>query len=73
MSTLKRRLNISLPKDIDMALKRLADRDGMPQSAKALQLVEVALEIEEDQIWEKIASDRLKNKGKLKAHKDVWL
>lgn len=63
---------MSLPKDIDMALKKLAARDGVPQSAKALQLVEVALEIEEDQIWSAIAEERLKNKGKLKTHKEVW-
>ncbi len=58
MSTTKSRLNISLPDDTKKALLNIAKRDQMPAATKALRLMEVGMEVEEDDIWDKIASKR---------------
>ncbi|MBI4034746.1 hypothetical protein HY380_02500 [Candidatus Saccharibacteria bacterium] len=63
MSTAKTRINISLPDDVRRALDGLAKRDKMPTATKAERLLEIALEIEEDQAWEQIASQRDKQDG----------
>lgn len=63
MSTAKSRINISLPDDVRDALSKLARRDQMPEATKAARLLETALEIEEDQVWEQIASERDKQDG----------
>ena len=58
MSTTKSRLNISLPDDIKKALLSIAKRDQMPAATKAVRLMEIGMEIEEDEIWDKIAASR---------------
>jgi hypothetical protein len=62
MSTTKSRLNISLPDDTKKALLDIAKRDQMPAATKAVRLMEIGMEIEEDEIWDKIAARR-DNKG----------
>lgn len=58
MATNKSRINISLPDEVKGALVQLAKRDQMPTATKAERLLEVALEIEEDRVWEQIAGRR---------------
>ena len=58
MSTSKSRINVSIPDDVKAALTKLAKRDQMPTATKAVRLIEIGLETEEDEIWDKIASDR---------------
>ena len=58
MPTTKKRINISVPKEMDEALAHLARRDQMPQATKTLHLLQVALELEEDVILDAIASRR---------------
>lgn len=58
MSTTKSRLNISLPDDTRKALLSIAKRDQMPAATKAVRLMEIGMEIEEDEVWDKIASSR---------------
>jgi hypothetical protein len=58
MPTTKKRINISLSPDLDIILSRIAKRDKIPQATKAVNLLELALEIEEDAILDKLASDR---------------
>lgn len=72
MTTTKTRLNISLSPEIESAVKRLAKRDKMPQATKATQLLKIALEIEEDQIWDALASERDKKGAKFISHKKAW-
>ncbi|MBI2607290.1 MAG: hypothetical protein HYW51_00450 [Candidatus Doudnabacteria bacterium] len=72
MSTTKTRINISLSDDITDALAKLARRDGMPQATKAARLLETALEIEEDQVWDKIAKRRDTKNARYLSHKTVW-
>lgn len=72
MSTAKSRLNISMADDMKAALSLLAKRDGMPTATKAERLLEVALELEEDQIWDQIASKRDKNAVHFVSHADAF-
>jgi hypothetical protein len=58
MSTTKSRLNISLPDDVKKAILSVSKRDQMPAATKALRLIEIGLELEEDDIWDKIAEGR---------------
>jgi len=58
MSTQKSRLNISLPDDIKKALLSIAKRDQMPAATKAVRLMEIGMEIEEDEVWNEIATSR---------------
>jgi len=72
MATTKKRLNISLAPQIEFVVKKLAKRDQMPQATKITQLLQVALEIEEDQIWDELAQRRDKKGAKFFTHKKVW-
>ncbi len=58
MPTKKRRLNITLKKDTAFFIKQLALRDDVPESTKASELIEVALEMEEDFTLSTIADER---------------
>lgn len=72
MATTKKRINISLPDDVNEALKKLAERDNIPQATKAIHLIKIALEIDEDQVWDTLASDRDTKEAKFVSHKDAW-
>jgi len=72
MSTLKQRINISVPSDIREALGKLAERDRMPEATKAARLIELALEIEEDSAWNSLAEKRDKKGAKYISHKETW-
>lgn len=72
MPMVKSRLNVSLPDDIKLALRRLAARDRIPAATKAARLIEVALEIEEDQIWDALAQKRDKKRARFLSHKSAW-
>jgi hypothetical protein len=73
MSTTKTRINVSLSDEINSALKKLAQRDQIPTATKAERLLEIALEIEEDEVWDKIASERLKMKNiRYLTHDKIW-
>lgn len=72
MATTKKRLNISLASDVDEALIRLARRDKVPQATKAAELLRIGLEIEEDTLIDKIATERYKTKGTRLSHSKVW-
>jgi hypothetical protein len=58
MPTSKKRINISLPEDICNMLEALANRDDVPQATKALHLIQLAIEIDEDEIWNVMAEKR---------------
>lgn len=73
MPTLKKRLNMSLPEDIEKALFMLAQRDDVPQATKALYLIRVALEMEEDDLWNAIAEKRDVKGAKFLSHDQAWV
>ena len=72
MPTLKKRINITLPSAEKKAISLLAKRDQVPEATKAAELLRRALEIEEDEVWDRIASERLKTSKKMLSHKEVW-
>lgn len=71
MPTLKKRINISVSKDIERAIAKLALRDEMPQATKAAQLLAQAIEAEEDAIWDEIATRRSRT-GHYISHEQAW-
>ncbi|MDP3948686.1 MAG: hypothetical protein Q8Q17_01915 [bacterium] len=72
MPTTKKRINISVPKEIDEALAHLARRDQMPQATKALHLLQAALELEEDIVLDVIASKRDIRGARFVSHEQAW-
>ena len=72
MATSKRRINISISDSINDAITLLAERDNVPQATKASDLLRVALEIEEDQVWDYIASRRDTKKARFISHHKAW-
>lgn len=72
MATSKKRINISLPKDVELVLKVLAKRDNVPTATKAIELIKYAIEIEEDRIWDRLASERDTKDAKFISHKEFW-
>jgi hypothetical protein len=72
MPSTKHRINLTVPADLDRVLQRLAHRDETSISAKTLDLIKRAIEIEEDEKFLTIANQRDKSKGKYVAHTDAW-
>ena len=72
MSTTKTRINISLPDSVRDALVESARRDRVPQATRAARLLETALELEEDQIWDRIAKQRDVKKVCYISHEKAW-
>jgi hypothetical protein len=72
MSTSKKRINISLPKDLETALFMLAKRDDVPPATKAIHLLQIAIETDEDEVLNAIASERDKKGAKFLDHDKVW-
>lgn len=72
MPTRKKRLNMSVPQDVDEALSALAERDDVPQATKALHLIQLALQIEEDDVWNAIAEKRDTKKATFLSHEEAW-
>ncbi len=72
MPTVKARINISLPDEVKEALQKLAKRDRLPEATKAARLLEIALELEEDLAWAKIAEERDKKTARFVSHTQAW-
>ncbi len=72
MPTSKKRLNITLPDETRIYLKKLALKDNVPEATKAAELLQMALEIEEDAYFSKIADLRAKKGGKTISHETFW-
>lgn len=72
MATTKKRVNVSLPKDLEIALKHLAKRDDVPQSTKAMHLIKIAIEIDEDLVFDGMATKRDTKNAKFLSHNQAW-
>ncbi|HEY4497982.1 MAG TPA: hypothetical protein VJC20_04505 [Candidatus Paceibacterota bacterium] len=72
MPTTKKRVNISISRPLEEALERLARRDQMPEATKAAELLQAAIEIEEDQVWDTLTSVRDIKKARFVSHKKAW-
>ena len=69
---IKKRINISVSEETDNLLKKLAERDEMPVATKVLELIKKALQIEEDDVLDVIASKRDSKKVRYLSHKEAW-
>lgn len=72
MATTKSRINISLSDDTKEAISKLALRDQVPAATFAAHLIETALELEEDQVWEKLAKQRDTKNARFVSHEEAW-
>ena len=72
MLTTKTRINISISRHARRALERLARRDEMPEATKAAQLIQHALECEEDEVWDRVATARDRRGAKFLSHNRAW-
>lgn len=72
MATIKKRINVSISKELDSVLGMLAKRDQVPQATKAEHLIQIAIEIEEDQVLDEIAHKRDTSKTRFLPHSLAW-
>lgn len=72
MATTKSRLNITLSKAAKQAISKLAQRDELPDATLAARLIETALELEEDMVWDAIATERDTLHASYIPHDKVW-
>lgn len=73
MPTTKTRINLSVPDNLDRVLHRLARRDDISVTTKALDLINRAIELEEDEVLLQIAQGReSKKKIKYLSHEKAW-
>lgn len=72
MATTKQRLNITLSKEMDWALNKIAKRDRVPVATKAAELIYKALIIEEDSVWLELIKERDKKGVKFISHEKAW-
>ncbi|MEK7613350.1 MAG: hypothetical protein AAB439_00525 [Patescibacteria group bacterium] len=72
MPTLKKRINISVSKDVERAIEKLARRDNVPDATKAADLIQIALEIDEDEVLNAVASTRDTKSATFVSHKKAW-
>ena len=73
MSAAKKRVNLTLSDDLYKTLENLSAKYQKPISTLGLDLIEMALELQEDNYFSKLGEERLKDKsGKKLSHADVW-
>ena len=72
MATTKNRLNITLSKDIEEALKASAKAADVPRSTRATELLKLALEIEEDHLLYDLVEERDTKDAKYISHDKMW-
>jgi len=72
MPTIKQRINITASVDIELALKNAAKRDHVSIASKAVELLRLALDIEEDFALATIARGRDTRGVKFISHNKIW-
>ena len=72
MPTDKKRINITLPDNLAVFLKKIALRDDVPQATKAAELLGRALEIEEDAYFSVAAENRDQSNARFISHEIFW-
>jgi predicted DNA-binding protein len=72
MATKKKRINVSLPKKLYICLESIALRDEVPTATKAAELIEKAMEIEEDEYFRQLAEERDAKNAKFVSHEEFW-
>ncbi len=68
----KKRIYISVTPAVEEALELLSLEKQIPLATTASSLLETALEIEEDKIWNEVALKRKGEKNKAYSHDEAW-
>ena len=68
----KMQIDVEFPRDVEFVLKALAERDGVSIEKKAVQLMRMVLEEEEDRVLSAIAMERDKDGRKFISHEEAW-
>lgn len=72
MATTKHRINISLSDEITAVLTKLARRDQVPTATKTAELLQRAIELEEDDMFNSLAAQRDTKGAKFTNHTKAW-
>lgn len=72
MPTTKKRLNVTLTPILENVLVLLAERDNVPLATKASELIQNAVEIEEDDVLNLVALQRDNKAAKFVSHAKAW-
>lgn len=70
MPTTKTRINITPNETLLLAIQKLAERDQTSLSSTSVSLIQKAMEIEEDEILDSIAKERLD--WEFVSHESAW-
>ena len=72
MATVHKRTMVNLPEDVKSALEILAKRKKKSVSRTAAELLEFALNIQEDIYLDEMATERMKVPFKTISHDTIW-
>ncbi len=72
MPTAKKRINITIDDETYKALEKLSKKRAKSISSVSLNLIEQALELQEDLHFSRIADERLTKGEKRISHRKVW-
>lgn len=70
--TTKKRINLSVSEDVNAIIQKLARRDNVPATSKALELIKKAIVVEEDDALELLARERDVNGARYFSHGRAW-
>jgi hypothetical protein len=68
----KQRIQVSMSRGVASALESISRRDRVPRATSAARLLEIALDLEEDLFFGKLAASRDTKDATFISHEDVW-
>lgn len=72
MPTVKKRINITVDKELFLILSRMSRRDQSSLSSLSLRLIKAAMELEEDRYFSEVSDERLNSNEKRITHDKIW-
>jgi len=72
MATIKKRVNVSLSKELEQQVTALAERDSVPIATKITELLRISLELEEDRLLSEISDNRVRTSTGRISHDAFW-
>ena len=72
MATIKKRVNVSLSKELEQQVTALAERDSVPTATKITELLRISLELEEDRLLSEISDNRVRTSTGRISHDAFW-
>lgn len=72
MPTNKKRINMVVDEELFKIITMLSKKDKVSMGKKALDLMKLGLEVEEDRIWAQLARERDNDDSKFISHEEFW-